>query len=197
MKSLNIWGAVAAGMIAFCSPVFSASLYEIDHSHSSIGFAVKHLMVSTTKGKFNDYQGSIQFDPENLAESKIEVTVNAGSIDTDNEQRDNHLKSPDFFEVDKFPEISFKSKRIEKSGDIYSIVGDLTIKGVTQEIEIPVNISGPIMSPLGKQVIGISGETTINRQSFGVNWNKVMDNGGLVVDDFVKIQVEVEAAARL
>ena len=176
-----------------CPWILWAAVYQIDPVHSNIGFAVKHLMVSTTRGKFADYNGQIEFDPKSASVFKAEVTIQANSIDTDNADRDNHLKSADFLDTANHPAINFRSKKlIEKDGG-YEILGDLSIHGITKEIAMPVTISGPIQSPSGKEVIGISGETTINRQDFGVSWNKVMDKGGLMVDNNVRIIVDIEA----
>ena len=186
------------GLIVFLSIFMSvsqvlAATYQIDNAHSQIGFATKHLMVSTTQGHFKDYTGQIEFDANNLESFAADVTIQAASIDTDNQDRDNHLRSADFFDVANNPMMTFKGEEIRPAGDGYEIVGDLTIKGVTKEITIPVTISGPVTSPYGDEVIGLSGQTTINRQDFGVSWNKMLDGGGLVVDDKVKISVEIEA----
>ena len=183
---------VIFGLVFLTGQATAASVYDFDKAHSKLEFSVKHLMVSNVKGEFTDYEGTINFDPDNLADSRVDVVIQAKSVDTRIEARDKHLKGPEFLDTDKFQTIAFKSAKILKSGDIYNIVGDLTIHGVTQEIEIPVTISGPVNSPMGGTVIGISGETTINRQKFGVAFSKTMDNGGLLVDDFVKIIVNVE-----
>ena len=172
--------------------VLAQNIYKIDRSHSSIGFAVKHLMISTTKGEFTDYTGEIRFDPEDLSSFSVDVVIEAKSIDTRNERRDGHLRNADFFDVEKYPTIRFKGKQLVKTGDGYALTGDLTIKAVTKEITIPVTIAGPIARKDGK-AIGLSGEVTINRQDYGISWSKMMDQGGLMVDDNVKIGVEIEA----
>ena len=185
------------GMISlFFSGIAQATVYEIDPNHSTIGFAAKHLQVSTTRGNFTDYKGTIDFNPEDLTAFKADVTIQAGSINTQNEKRDNHLRSGDFFEAEQYPTITFTSTRIAESGGGYSILGELTIKGVTKTISIPVEIAGPVASPMGSQVIGIKGQTVIDRQDFGVSWSKTMDNGGLVVSDVVDIIIELEAGAK-
>jgi polyisoprenoid-binding protein YceI len=174
-------------------PKVQAEDYSIDKAHSTVGFTTKHLMVSKVSGHFGDYDGTISFDPANLDASKINVTIQAASIDTNNEKRDEHLKAPDFFDAAKFPTITFVSKKIVKEGDAYSITGDLTIKGVTKEVTLPAEIAGPVNSPFGGTAIGINAAGKINRQDYGVNWNKAMDNGGLMVSDDVDINVSIEA----
>ena len=193
MKRLTKTLVACFFFVQLCPWISWAAVYQIDPVHSNIGFAIKHLMVSTTRGKFADYSGQIEFDPKSANVFKAEVTIQASSIDTDNADRDNHLKSADFLDTANHSAINFRSKKlIEKDGG-YEIMGDLSIHGITKEIAMPVTISGPIQSPSGKEVIGISGETTINRQDFGVSWNKVMDKGGLMVDNNVRIIVDIEA----
>jgi len=182
-------------LIAFV-PAYAAPTYAIDPSHSTLGFAVKHLGVSTTRGGFDDYAGSITLDPEDDKTFNAEVTIQATSINTKNESRDNHLRSADFFDTANNPTITFQSTRLEKQGEGAVMVGNLTIKGVTKEITIPVTISGPVTSPMGASVIGIKGSTVINRQDFNVTWNKTLDNGGFVVGNDVELVVEVEAQAK-
>lgn len=177
----------------FCSSLVSADDYSIDKAHSTIGFSAKHLMVSKTNGMFNEYDGAITFDPNDLSASKIEMTIQSASINTHLEARDTHLKSPDFLDVEKFPTITFVTKSIAKEGEGYNLTGDLTIKGVTKEITVPAEISGPVNSPMGGTAIGISSNFKINRQDYGVSFNKTMDNGGFVVSDDVTIDVTIEA----
>ncbi|MCR4336440.1 MAG: YceI family protein [Candidatus Omnitrophica bacterium] len=181
-------------MIFLLSSVVSAATYKIDPAHSSVGFAVKHLMISTVKGSFSDYQGTIHFDPNNLDQSKAEITIQAKSINTGVPTRDTHLRNSDFFDVEKYPTITFQSKSLQKQNDQYLIIGDLSLHGVTKEIQIPLTIQGPVASPFGTQVIALEGKTTINRQDFGVAWNKNLDQGGVMVSDDVTIEINVEAA---
>lgn len=179
---------------AAAEPVASTSTsYEIDASHSTLGFAVKHLAVGTTRGGFNTYEGSVIFDPNDYSSFEAIVTIDANSIDTNNEGRDKHLRSPEFFDTEKFPEISFYSDRLEKRGEGNVIIGTLTMKGISQELTIPVELSGPVMSPYGSNVIGIKAQIQINRQDYGVSFSKTMDNGGLVVADMVDLIIEIEA----
>ena len=194
MKNINLLsGTVFLGAFLLISSMVSAEEYAIDKTHSAIGFSAKHLMVSKTTGLFSDYDGTVNFDPKDLATSKIDVTVKSASINTNMEKRDEHLKSPDFLDVEKFPTISFVTKSITQDGDAYQLTGDLTIKGVTKEIIVPAEISGPVNSPMGGSVLGIESKFKINRQDYGVSWNKSMDNGGFVVSDEVNIDVTIEA----
>ena len=193
IKRILILAAMLYAVTLPLSTGVFAETYQIDPNHSTMGFAVKHLMVSIVRGNFGTYSGTVQFDRANPENFSAEVSIDATSINTNVSDRDKHLKSPDFFDVEKFPTITFKSKKFVVKTDGFDIIGDLTMKGVTKEITIPVWISGPVKSPMGADVIGLSGEATINRQDFGVSWNKQMDQGGAVVDDNVKIIVEVEA----
>jgi polyisoprenoid-binding protein YceI len=171
----------------------AADTFNIDKTHSSILFAVKHMVISKVKGEFDEYSGSIQYDEADVTKSSVEVTIKTASIDTKDEKRDGHLKSPDFFDAEKYPEITFKSKYIEKSKDGFVAVGDFTMHGVTKEIKIPFEITGVITDPWGNTRMGVSAELTLDRQDYGVSWSQKMDAGGLVVGDDVEIEIEVEA----
>ncbi len=185
MKKLAL---VAVGLL-MAGRVFAADAYKIDSAHSNIGFSIKHMMVSNTTGQFGKFDGTIAYSPEDLAGSKVSVTIPVASINTANEQRDGHLKSPDFFDAAKFPEITFVSKSIAKD----SITGDLTIKGVTKAVTIPVTIDGPVKGMMGKDVIGINGTFKLNRQDYGLTWNKTLDQGGVAIADEVNVTVSIEA----
>jgi len=174
--------------VGFMSQAMAADAYKIDPAHSTIGFAVKHMMVSNTNGAFDKYDGAIEYNPADLANSKISVTIAVDSINTRNEKRDGHLKSPDFFDAAKFPSITFVSKKITPA----TITGDLTIKGVTKEVVIPAIIAGPVKGMMG-DAIGINATFTINRQDYGVTWNKTLDQGGVAVGNDVVINVSIEA----
>ncbi|MDO8581055.1 MAG: YceI family protein [Candidatus Omnitrophota bacterium] len=171
---------------------FCADQYEIDPVHSTLGFAIKHLQVGTTRGQFDNYVGDIYFDPQDDASFKADVTIQADSIDTRNTKRDDHLRTADFFDVANFPTITFKSQKLERQGDSTVMTGDLTIKAVTKTISIPVTIAGPVEGP-GVTVIGINGEITINRQDYNIKFSKMLDNGGLMVGDQVHLVIEIEA----
>jgi len=171
----------------------AADTYRIDNSHSTIGFAVKHMMISMTRGEFTDYAGSIQFDKNDLSVFSADVVIQTNSIDTRHEGRDAHLKGEDFLDVEIYPTIIFQNTTLSKRASGYEIAGDLTMHGVSKKVTIPVTISGPIQSPFGGEILGIAGEISINRQDFGISWNKAMDQGGFVVDNSVKLLIEIEA----
>lgn len=172
-----------------------AQKYSIDKSHSEIGFEVTHMVIADVKGEFKDYDVNLMFDPNDLANSAVETRVKIASIDTDEQKRDNHLRSSDFFDAENHPEIVFTSKKIEKKGDTYVAHGDLSIRGVTKEVSLPFEIKGPIQDPWGNTRIGVDAEMTINRQDYGVSWNKTMDAGGVVVGDDVRIAIKGEFIA--
>ncbi len=190
-RSFVILGAVLCVMLSG-NNVFAQNIYNIDGVHSSVGFAIRHLMISTTRGEFTDYTGEIQFDPKDLSSFSVNIVIEAKSINTRNEKRDGHLMSAEFFDVETYPTLEFKGKQLVKNGDGYDLTGDLTIKAVTREITVPVTIAGPIQRKDG-EAIGLSGEITINRQDYGVSWSQTMDQGGLMVDNNVKIIIELEA----
>ena len=171
------------------SVVFAADTYTIDPAHTSFGFTVKHMMISNVPGEFDKFEGQIVYNSADLADSKANITIDAASINTRIDKRDAHLKSPDFFDVAKFPTITFVSTKFTST----SITGNLTMKGVTKEVTIPVTISGPVKTMTGAQAIGITGSVTINRQDFGINWNKVLDQGGVAVSNDVLINISIEA----
>ena len=183
-------------VLAMTSSVFAAE-FVLDTGHSSINFAVTHMMISETKGGFNDYRGTVTYDPADVSKTQVDVTIQAVSINTHLEARDNHLRGPEFFDTEKFPTITFKSVMAEAKDDgSLIIVGDLTIRDVTKRISIPVKIMGPVKSPYGESVIGVSGELTVDRSEFGVAWNKDMDGGGVVVGNDVKVSINIEAKAQ-
>lgn len=189
----NITMVTAAVLLAATGAPAETSAYTIDASHSSVGFKVRHMMVSDVRGSFGALSGTINLDPANIEASSVEVTIDATTITTYNEKRDGHLKSPDFFDVAQYPTITFKSKKVMKKGESWVAVGDLTMRGVTKEIELPFTITGPVAVGQ-KSLIGVSASTKINRQDFGVSWNKNLDAGGVVVSDMVTVELEVEAA---
>lgn len=173
--------------------VFAAS-WKFDQPHTSIEFKIKHLMVSWVKGVFTDYEGKVVLDDADLSKSSVSITISTSSIDTNNQKRDDHLRSPDFFDVAKFPSMSFVSKRVVVANGVpTSIVGDLTIRDVTREVELTVDeFSQPIVDPWGNTRRGASASTKINRSDYGLTWNKALEAGGVVVGDEVHINLEVE-----
>ena len=192
MKLQNAAGAWALAVLASASVAHAQDSYTIDPVHTSIAFKVKHMMVSDVKGQFERFTGTIVLDPKNIEASSVDVTIETPSVSTNNEKRDGHLKSPDFFDVEKYPTITFKSKKVMKKGEQWVAVGDFTMRGVTKEIELPFTVTGPVTAGTAS-IIGVSAATEINRQDYGVSWNKSLDAGGVVVSDKVRIELEVEA----
>jgi polyisoprenoid-binding protein YceI len=167
--------------------------YEIDPAHTSVHFSVRHMMVSNVRGEFGKTTGKITFDPENPANSTVEATIDVSSIATRDEQRDGHLKSADFFDVEKFPSITFHSTKVEAADGGGKITGDLTIHGVTRPITLEVEgPSSEAKDPWGKQRIGVSATAKLSRKDFGLTWNAALETGGVLVGDEVKIMIEAE-----
>ena len=166
--------------------------YQVDIEHSTVGFSVDHLVVSKTKGQFMDYTGFIEMDPEAKTVTAIEAVVKTDSINTNHQKRDGHLKSADFFDVEKYPTMTYKLKSYGKNGVGYTAIGDLTLKGVTKEITLVGNFNGVTKDPWGNTRAGFTAEGKINRKEFGINWSKALDNGGLVVGDDVLIKLDIE-----
>jgi len=167
--------------------------WQIDPAHSHVQFSVRHLMISTVRGRFNEFGGTVEFDEDNPAQSTVDVTIDVTSIDTRDQQRDDHLRSPDFFDVANFPNMTFKSKRIEQTGDNSGLlIGDLTIKGVTIEVPLDVEYAGQAKSPWGSTSAGFSASGSLVRKEFGLNWNQALETGGVLVGDKIKIDIEVE-----
>lgn len=168
-------------------------LYTLDKSHSTVEFIVRHLMISKVRGRFASFDGWIELAPGSDLPKAIEVTIDAASIDTREEQRDAHLKSPDFFDVAQHPALTFASTRIEGTPDEFTLYGNLTIHGVTKEVELTGSFEGRGNDPWGGQRIAYSAHTKINRKDFGLNWNAALETGGVVVSDEVRIELNVEA----
>lgn len=167
--------------------------WQLDNSHSRIGFAVKHMMVSTVRGEFKSYTGTLNLDEADLTRSTITGSIDVASLDTRDEGRDGHLKSADFFDVENHPTITFRSTRIvAKGGNEFTIYGDLTIRGVTREIAIDAEYAGKHLNPWGSTVTGFSGSATLNRKDFGLEWNVALETGGILVGEKVKLELEVE-----
>ncbi len=169
------------------------SSYVIDLSHSHAAFSVRHLMVSNVRGEFQKFSGEVSYDPANPAATTASVSLDVASINTREEKRDAHLRSADFFDAEKFPAITFKSKSAKASGDGIAVTGDLSIHGVTHEVVLAVtDITGEHKDPWGSTRIGGSASTKIKRSDFGMVWNSAIEAGGVLVGDEVKIQLEVE-----
>jgi polyisoprenoid-binding protein YceI len=169
----------------------SAATWKIDTLHSSLTFKIRHLLANTG-GHFTSWSGTIEAG-DDLTKGSVEITIDAASINTENENRDNHLRSSDFFDVENHPTITFKSTKIEKKGDAYVMHGDFTLLGVTKQIEIPFEFHGTAKDPRGNTKAGFSGKTEFNRKDFGMVWNQGLDQGGVVLGDVVKIDIEINA----
>jgi len=168
--------------------------WEIDSSHSGIHFSVRHMVVAKVRGQFVRWSGSVLVEEGDLARAKAEVIIDASSIETGVADRDKHLKSPDFFDVASFPELTFESKRVEKQTDeALRVTGDLMIRGVTSEVVLDVEYAGRTKDPWGNERAGFTATTTIDRKDFGLTWNQVLEAGGVMVGDRVSIEIEVEA----
>ncbi|HWR82753.1 MAG TPA: YceI family protein [Candidatus Deferrimicrobium sp.] len=171
-----------------------AEKWEIDKTHSAVGFNVRHMVVAKVPGYFRDFVGFINFDGQNLETGIVEFTVQMASIDTDNENRDEHLRSADFFDAAKFPSAVFKSRKVIKGeGSSFKLVGDLTMKDVTKEVVFECEFNGVVTDPWGNTRAGFSAQTKINRQDFNVTYSKKLDTGGLIVGDDVNIMLDIEA----
>lgn len=168
--------------------------WEIDSSHSGIHFSVRHLVVAKVRGQFARWSGSFVAEDGDLSRAKLEVVIDASSIETGVADRDTHLKSPDFFDVASFPEITFKSTRIEqRSDEALRVTGDLTIRGVTREVVLDVESAGQTKDPWGNLRAGFSAKTAVDRKDFGLTWNQVLEAGGVMVGDRVTIEIDIEA----
>ena len=171
----------------------TTTTWSVDPTHSHVEFAVKHLMISTVRGRFGDIKGTITYNESDPTKSKVEIEIGTSSIDTRTEQRDNHLRSPDFFDVEKYPSMKFVSKRIE--GDIngeFKIIGDLTIRDQTREVALEAEFHGKTRDPWGGDRMGFEAKGKINRKDFGLTWNQALEAGGWVVGDDIKLAIEVE-----
>jgi polyisoprenoid-binding protein YceI len=168
--------------------------YAIDPAHSRIGFVARHAMVTKVRGSFDEFEGSGYFDAENPASSYLALTIQAASINTRNADRDAHLRSNDFFDMDRYPRITFASTQVQPTGETtYRVTGDLTIKDVTRPVTIEFEYAGAAADPFGNHRIGLEGTTTINRKDWGVNWNAALEAGGVLVSEKVVLEFEVSA----
>lgn len=166
--------------------------WTLDPTHSHIGFSVPHLVVSEVEGSFKKWSGKAMLDEADLTKSSVEFTADVTSIDTGETKRDDHLKSPEFFDAAKFPQLTFKSTKITKAGKGYKLTGDLTIHGVTKSVTFEATVSAPVKNPWGKQVRGAKIMGKIKRTDYGLNWNKALETGGVLVGDDVTLDVKLE-----
>ena len=175
-------------------PTTLTGTYTVDPTHSRIGFVARHAMVTKVRGSFNEFEGSGSFDAEDPSRSTAQLTIKAASIDTRNADRDAHLRSNDFFDMEQFPEITFASTAVEAlDSTTYRVTGDLTIKGVTKPVTVDFEYTGTAVDPFGNQRIGLEGKTTVNRKDFGVSWNAALETGGVLVSEKVSLEFEVSA----
>ena len=172
-----------------------AGTWEIDPVHSEVGFTARHMMVSKVRGRFGTFSGTITA-AEDPAQSSVEAVIDAASVDTSNEQRDNHLRAPDFLDAEKYPEITYRSSGVREDGNYWVVDGELTVHGVTRPVPLLLELNGVSLDPYGNTRAGFSASTEINRRDFGVTLNMPMDGGGAVVSDRININLEVEAVLK-
>lgn len=172
--------------------------YDIDPAHSSLEFSARHAMVTTVRGRFSEFEGALDIDAESPEKSSAEVRIVVDSLDSRSEQRDTHLRSADFFDIEQHPEITFRSTRASrgKRDGQFVLWGDLTIKGTSREVELDLEFTGAAKDPWGNLRVGFEGETTVNRKDWGLNWNVALEAGGLLVSEKVKLKLDVSAVKR-
>ena len=175
----------------------SANNWNIDGTHSGVNFSVRHMVFAKVRGRFGKFGGSLDLNPADLAKSSVDIQIDAASIDTGTPDRDNHLRSPDFFDVAKYPQLTFKSRRVERKGDTeYKVTGDLTIRDVTREVVLDVEFGGTGKDPWGNQRLGFTASARIDRKEFGLKWNQVLEAGGVLVGEKIDIEIELQAVAK-
>ncbi|HEU5144778.1 MAG TPA: YceI family protein [Dermatophilaceae bacterium] len=171
--------------------------YVLDPTHSRLGFSARHAMVTKVRGQFDTFEGAAHIDTANPANSSVTVVIQADSVSTGNEQRDAHLRNADFFEVDKHPEITFTSTRVERDGDEWDITGDLTINGVTKPVTIEFEETGSAKDPYGNTRVGFEGSTTIDRTDWGLTFQAALETGGVMISDRIKLEFDISAIAQV
>ncbi|MGC2192458.1 MAG: YceI family protein [Candidatus Dormiibacterota bacterium] len=168
--------------------------WKVDNAHTSLEFSARHMMVSTVKGHFNQFSGQVEIDPQDLTRSWVKAEIEASSVDTREDRRDEHLRSADFFDVEKFPLITYQSGKIEsRGGNKFRVDGELTIKGVTRPIKLEVEFLGMETSPYGFKVAGFEASGKLSREDFGLTWNVALETGGFMVGDEIKLRIDAEA----
>lgn len=170
-------------------------IWTVDPVHSHVGFSVRHMMVTTVRGAFTSFRGTLDLDADDFTRSKISGEIDVASVDTKNADRDNHLRTGDFFDAANHPKIAFVSTQIERAGDGYIVHGDLTIRGVTRPVSLEAEYAGTAKNPYGQIVAGISATGSINRREFGLVYHALLETGGVAVGDRVKLEIEVQARA--
>jgi len=180
--------------VSTTAPATATGTYSIDPTHSRIGFVARHAMVTKVRGIFGEYEGTGYFDADNPAASHLSLTIKAASVDTANADRDSHVRSGDFFDVENHPEITFASTSVASSGpDTFKVTGDLTIRGVTRPVTIDFEYSGAAVDPFGNERIGLEGSTVVNRKDWGLTWNAALEAGGILVSEKVTLEFDVSA----
>ncbi len=192
VASFRIMGALLILLLAVPTAYAEMAKWNVDHDHSTIGFQVKHMVISKTNGKFTDYSGFIVMDPEAKEVKTLEAVIQTKSVFTDHKKRDEHLRTDDFFDVQKHPTMTYKMKSYKKTGDNYTALGDLTLRGVTKEITLVGNLNGVTKDPWGNTRAGFTAEGTLNRKDFGMEFSPTLDSGGLMVGNDVKLILEIE-----
>jgi polyisoprenoid-binding protein YceI len=189
----KLFSATAAVALLVATPAL-AETWVVDKAHSDATFQVRHMM-SRVRGSFTDFTGTITADPTRPEAASVEFTVKAASIDTANDNRDKHLRSADFFEAEKFPEITFKSSRVRATAkDQYEVTGTLTMRGVSKEVTIPVSFLGFGKDPYGNEKAGFAIDFILNRKDYGIVWNKALDSGGLLLGDLIQVSINLETS---
>ena len=170
-----------------------AQTWNFDKAHSTIGFSARHMLIANVSGKFEDYDGKVMFDGKNIGAGMVDLTINVQSINTDNDKRDQHLRSSDFFDMDKYPTITFKSTKVVKGeGNNFKLTGDLTMKGVTKSVILDCVLNGIITDPMGNIRAGFSGTGTIKRHDFNIAWDNKLQDGSFVVGEDIAINLQIE-----
>jgi polyisoprenoid-binding protein YceI len=190
MRKIGFLAAAAATQLI--APAFAASTWHIDDHHTAANFTVKHMMISNVNGTIHGAKGSAEYDGKDLKTLKVDATLDASTINTGEPARDKHLQSPDFFDVAKYPTLTFKSTGVEHSHGKWELVGDLTMHGVTKPVKLDLDAPSTITDAKGLEHLGATAHTTVNRSDYGITWNKSLDQGGVVVGDPVTITLEVE-----
>jgi polyisoprenoid-binding protein YceI len=174
----------------------AATKWNFDFTHSNVDFSVRHLLVSKVRGRFNKWSGTLLIDEDDLGASSVEVQIDAASVDTSEPKRDEHLRSAEFFDVEKFPHLTFKSTGVEKNGDDrLRVAGDLTLHGITRPVVLDVERGGSVRDPWGLQRTGFTVTTSIDRKDFGITFNQALDHGGLALGEKVSISIDIEATS--
>jgi len=189
-------GVALAAAVALASPALAAETYQFDKSHTTVGFQVRHIF-TMLGGKFQDFSGTIKVDRAKPESSSVEFTIQAATIFTNDAKRDEHLKSPDFFDTAAHPTITFKSTSVKPAGkDVYEVTGDLTMRGVTKRVTLPVTFLGEGKDPWGNEKMGFELATTLNRKDYGIIWNQTLDAGGYLLGDDVQISISLQAVKK-